>query len=57
MSPAEWFRLKASHAEETGAREPTFKDVLGVDVFFVDEEGPYIVVEEAARRREAPGGH
>jgi hypothetical protein len=56
MSPANWFRLKASYADETGAPDPTFKDVLGLDVFFVDEEapgeGPYIVVEEDARRIE-----
>ena len=56
MSPANWFRLKAAHADETGAREPTFKDVLGVDVFFVGEdgpyEGPYIVAEAEARRLE-----
>lgn len=41
-----WFRVKALFAEQTGAHQPSFRDVFGVDVFFTEDEDPYVIAED-----------
>lgn len=56
MTPASWFRLKANYVDETGTPDPTFRDVLGVDVFFIADQESYIVGEDCAKRLQASPG-
>jgi hypothetical protein len=46
ISAQSWFRVKALYVEQTGMHRPTFRDVFGVDAFFIEGEVPYVVVED-----------